>query len=308
MPRAVLQCTVGASEALRVEEIGTPEPGPGDIVLRVRAAAINPFDAKVLSGRIPVPDLSLPRGVGSDVAGVVTDVGSGAAHLDGTPMMVGDEVLGFTGFGSLREELCLPAADVVRRPPALPWEVAGGLATAGLAALRAWEMLGLGPDDTVLVSAASGAVGLVLTQLAVACGAVVVGTASQAKHDYLCSLGALPVTYGDGLIERVRAVVEHPVTAVADNEGRATIEAGLALGVPAARIVTLVDHAAVDELGLGGVGRYQRTAADLARLVELVVTGVVSLPVARTFGLDEVAEAFTVLGESHEPGKLVVVP
>src|SRR5690606_5371946 len=144
---------------------------------------LNPFDSKARSGKASVP-MPLPRGIGTDFAGVVTRVADGASYADVTPVSIGDEVLGW-GFGSLREHFAVPAAQLARKPEGLSWAVAGSLSTPGQTAVASLQVLNPGPADTVLVSAAAGAVGFLYCQLAVAAGARVIGTASHGNHERL---------------------------------------------------------------------------------------------------------------------------
>ncbi|MBO1902695.1 NADP-dependent oxidoreductase [Leucobacter weissii] len=294
----------GGPEVLRIAEVDDPAPAAGEVLLRVASAGLNPFDAKVRSGFIP-SDAPFPRRIGSDVAGTVIAVGDGARYWDGGDVAVGDEVLGRAS-GSVAQRALARAEDLARRPEALPVAVAGGLNVAGLTAVSVLATVPVGEGDTVLVGGAAGAVGIVAAQLAVAAGARVVGTASPRNHDLLRSIGVAPVAHGAGLSDRVRPL--GTPTAVYDCHGRDALDAGLALGVPADRMVAIAAYDAVDELGVRSVERKARTAQNLARLADEIAAGRLRLPVARTFALDEVAAAFTELEGPHAPGKIVVLP
>jgi NADPH:quinone reductase-like Zn-dependent oxidoreductase len=216
MPQAVQFDQYGGTEVLQVLDIAAPTVGPGQVRLRVRAAGVNPIDWKTLQGLMAeeIP-LQLPAGLGSDVAGVVDQVGEGV-----TDLAVGDAVLGRSVTPSFAEYALAVPADLIGKPEDLDWVVAGTLAGAGGTAYTVLRRLDLQPGQTLLIHAAAGGVGTFAVQLAVARGVRVIGTASERNHDYLRSIGALPITYGDGLAERVRSVAPDGVDAVLDASGR----------------------------------------------------------------------------------------
>jgi NADPH:quinone reductase-like Zn-dependent oxidoreductase len=304
MSRAAFYHQTGGPEVLQVDEVVDLEPGPGEVAVRVRAAALNPFDAKLRRGFIP-SDAPFPRRIGTDLAGTVTAVGEGANFWDGTPILAGDEVLG-RGSGSIAERVVTADSDLARRPRGLPVEAAGGLWTAGLTAVSCLATVPVGAGDTVLVGGAAGAVGLVVSQLARAAGATVIGTAAARHHDLLRAVGAEPVSYGSGLAERVAGW--GTITTVIDCHGRDALDAGVARGVPRDRIVAIAGYAAITELGVLNVERGARTAENLARLADDIAAGSIVFPVAATFALDEVVAAFAALDAPHDAGKIVVVP
>jgi NADPH:quinone reductase-like Zn-dependent oxidoreductase len=304
MPRAALYDRTGEPDVLYVGEVQDAVPAAGEVLVRVRAAGLNPFDAKLLSGFIP-SDAAFPRRVASDVAGTVTAVGADAVYWDGTPVAVGDEVLGRASSGSAAEYAVAAASELVRRPSSVGVDVAGGLWVAGLTAVSVRATVPVGPGDVVLVGGAAGAVGFVAAQLAVEAGARVIGTASVHNHDLLRSVGVEPVAYGDGLVSSLRGV---DVTAVYDCHGRDALDAGVALGVPVDRMVAIAAYAAVDELGVHNAEREARTAQNLAGLVDRVAAGRLRLPVAATFALDDIVAAFRELESAHAAGKIIVEP
>ena len=304
--RAVRYDRVGGPEVLYVAEVAPPAAGISEVVVAVRAVGLNLFDSKVRAGLIAWP-APFPRGLGGDLAGVVAEVGSGAAYADGTPIAVGDDVLGW-GSATLQDRVAVPAVQLVRKPAAVSFAVAGSLSTPGQTAIASLQVAPVGPGDTVLVGAAAGSVGFIYAQLAQQAGARVIGTASASNHDRLRAIGVVPVEYGPGLAQRVRALAPEGVTAAQDNVGRETIDAALALEVAAERINTIVDYAAVEEFGVRTPGRYERNADVLADLVRRVAAGHLRLPIQREFTLDEVAAAFTLLEGRHLSGKVVVVP
>ncbi|MFV0319214.1 MAG: NADP-dependent oxidoreductase [Microbacterium sp.] len=304
MTRAALYDQTGGPEVLRIGTVEDAQPGPGEVVLRVRAAGLNPIDSKIRTGFVPL-NAPFPRRVGSDVAGTVEAVGDSAVYWDGTPIVVGDEVFG-RGEGSIAERTIATADGIAKRADSVPLEVAGGLWIAGLTAVSCLVTVPVGEGDVVLVGGASGAVGIVAAQLAAAAGAHVIGTASERNHEFLRSIGVEPVTYGGGLTARVREL--GTVTAVMDCHGREVLDAGVELGVPVDRMVAIAAYAALEELGVHNVERDARTAENLAKLGDRIADGTLVLPVADVYSLDDVVAAFTALEGSHVPGKIVVTP
>jgi NADPH:quinone reductase-like Zn-dependent oxidoreductase len=219
MPQAVQFNHYGGTDVLRVSDIAAPTAGPGQVRLRVHAAGVNPIDWKMLQGLMAeqIP-LQLPAGLGSDMAGVVDQVGEGV-----TDIAVGDAMLGRSVTPSFAEYAVAGQADVIRKPDDLDWAVAGTLAGAGGTAYTVLRRLALQPGQTLLIHAAAGGLGTFAVQLAVAHGVRVIGTASEANHDYLRSIGAVPVSYGDGWAQRVGSVAPDGVDAVLDASGRGEI-------------------------------------------------------------------------------------
>lgn len=304
MSRAARYDQVGAPDVLYIAEVPDSTPGPGKVAVRVHAAGLNPYDAKVRDGSLPSA-AAFPRRIGGDLAGTVEAVGEGAVYSNGIAIAVGDEVLGRAA-GAIAERAIASASDLARRPAELPVEIAGGLYVAGLTAVALLDTVPVAAGDTVLIGGAAGGVGIIAAQLAVAAGARVVGTASPRNRDLLRSIGVDPVSYGDGLASRVAAI--GAITAVYDCHGRDALDAGLSLGVPPDRMVAIAAGAAGDELGVRTAGREARTATNLAALAARVASGEIVVPVAETFPLDQVAAAFSALEGSHAPGKIIVTP
>jgi NADPH:quinone reductase-like Zn-dependent oxidoreductase len=304
MPRSVQFSEHGEPDVLRVVEVPEPEPEPGQVRLAVKAAALNPFDLKVLRGRIPGMPRSLPAGLGSDVAGVVDAIGDGV-----TAPAVGDEVLGRSVTPAYATAALARADTLVHRPRELPWEVAAGLGVAGATAWAVLERLGVGEGDTLLVHAAAGGVGTFAVQLALVRGARVIGTASEANHELLRGWGAVPVLYGEGLGDRVREVAPEGVDAVLDASGRGELPLSVELAGGPERVLTIAGFDDVPE----GVMRYQggapgpETAIALAEIVELVRDGRLQVPIAATYPLDEAGAALEALADGHHAGKIVLV-
>ncbi len=301
MSKAVRYSANGAPEVLHVVEVDEPHAGPGQVRVSVRAAGLNPFDFKVRSIPGFLPDQTFPSGQGAEFAGVIDELGD-----DVTGAAVGDEVLGWTSFAAQAEFVVVPATHVAAKPAGLDWARAGGLGLVGNTAKRATDAVAPAPGDVVLVSGAAGGVGLFSAQLALRAGASVIGTASEANHDFLRGLGIVPIAYGDGMLDRLRTAAPHGVTAALDNVGVETVRAALALGAPAERINTVV-HQGIEEYGIKGVGGGRKTAQELSELAELVASGAVVLPIAATYPLSEVRAAYEQLESRHLLGKIVLL-
>src|SRR3954468_21172821 len=220
MPIAMAFDAPGPPEVLHAVEIAPPEPGPGEVRVRVRAAGVQPADAMVrrTGWTPPGVTLELPGVPGNELAGVVEAAGPGV-----TRFAAGDEVLGYRVLGSYTEVAAVPADQLTPKPAGMPWEVAGGFSAAVQTASMTLEQLGVTAGETLLVHGAAGSVGTVAVQLARRLGATVIGTASEANHDHLRALGAVPGTYGDGLGAGVRALVPGGVDVVLDAAGRGAV-------------------------------------------------------------------------------------
>jgi NADPH:quinone reductase-like Zn-dependent oxidoreductase len=300
MSRAVRFTRYGGPDVLEVVEVDEPHPGDGQVRVAVRAAGVNPFDSKVRRGA--VPNLTAPRGQGSEFAGVVDEVGGTV-----TTVAVGDEVLGWAS--SCQADFVLArATSVAPKPRELDWETAGGLGLVGNTAVRAAGAIALTADDTVLVSGVTGGVGLLSAQFARRAGATVIGTAREAHHDFLRSLGIIPVAYGEGLAEALTTVAPGGITAVLDSVGSSIVELALALGVPAGRINSVAIDDGAERYGISTVGGGKKTAAELAELARLAASGELVLPIRAAFPLASVREAYQELETGHGIGKIVLTP
>ncbi|RSN50942.1 NADP-dependent oxidoreductase [Actinomadura sp. WAC 06369] len=299
--KVVAAAEPGGPEVLRISEAPTPHAGPGDVRVRVRAAGVQPIDLAVRAGYTP-PGAAPDPVPGNEFAGVVDEVGDGAAGV-----AVGDEVLGFSMLGCYAEFVVVPAAQVTRKPAAMPWEVAGGFSAAVMTPHIALEDLGVGAGDTLLVHAAAGGVGAVAVQLARIAGAAVVGTASEGNHDYLRALGATPVRYGDGLADRVRAAAPGGVDAALDGAGGDALAVSLELVKDPGRIVTLVEHGRAAELGVRLVSREKRTIARVAEAVRYYEEGRLDLHVRGAHSWTRAADAHRQVATGHGRGKTVLV-
>jgi len=296
--------TYGGPEVLALTQQPRPKVGPAEVLVRVRSASVNPVDWKLMSGGLdPLMDVRFPVVPGWDVAGIVEQVG-----LDTPEFSVGDEVLAYARKdyvhgGTFAELVTVPVRALARKPASMSWDEAAGLPLAGLTALRLLTRLEVGEGDTVLVHAAAGGVGSLAVQIARSLGARVIGTASESNHERLRALGAEPVAYGDGLVERVRDLAPEGVDAVADFVG-GVLDVTTAVLARGGRHGSIAD-ASVAEAG----GHYVWVRPDgeaLTHLAALVEKGTLSVPVARTFPLEQLADAFRFSAEGHAAGKIVV--
>lgn len=289
----------GPPEVLKIVDLDRPEPGLDQVLVRVRAAGVQPFDTGVRQGWPGFP-VSFPQQIGNEFAGVVDKVGAGV-----TEFSAGDEVLGWVYMAALAEYLVVGKDALVAKPADMSWEVAGVLSASGQTAYTALHELGVGAGDTVLVHAAAGGVGTVAVQLARAWGARVIGTASEANQSYLRELGATPVVYGDGLVERVRSVAPDGVDAVIDGIGGQALRDSVELVSDPSKIVTLVDHELAKDLGARGISA-QRSAKRLAELVQLHQDGKLRIHVRAAFPLEQIVQAHHEMETGHGKGKIVV--
>ncbi len=300
MSKAVRYSEYGGPEVLEIVDVPEPHAGEGEVRVAVRAAGLNPYDFKVrrsgFSGHV------LPSLQGAEFAGVIDEVGT-----DVTGWAVGDEVLGWIGRGAQAEHVVVPQTHVAAKPAGLDWAVAGGIGLAANTAKRTVDSLDLGPGDTVLVTAAAGGVGVMAAQFAKTTGATVVGTASESNHEFLRGLGVIPVSYGKGELERLRAAAPTGYTAALDNIGGEAIRTALALGIPPERINTIADHSAVEELGVQGVGGGKKTAEELAEFARQAAAGELVVPVRSTYPMTDVVAAFEDLETGHGLGKVVLL-
>jgi NADPH:quinone reductase-like Zn-dependent oxidoreductase len=306
MARAVKFNQYGDLDVLQVVEVDRPIPGPGMVLVRVKAAGINPGEALIRKGffaeRWPS---TFPSGQGSDLAGVVVQIGP-----DVTTVARGDEVIGFTENRSSQAELVLvDANNLVPRPANVSWEQAGALFVAGTTAYAAVRSVALNAGDTVVVSGAAGGVGSIAVQLARNAGAKVIGLAGEANHKWLTDHGVIPVAYGDGVEDRIRAASGGKVDAFVDAFGGGYIELALKLGVPKNRIDTIIDFAAAAKHGVKTEGNAQAATDDvLAQLAGLLAAGRLEIPIAKVYPLAEVRDAYRDLEQRHTRGKIVVAP
>jgi NADPH:quinone reductase-like Zn-dependent oxidoreductase len=303
MPRAVRYDKYGGIEVLGVAEVERPAPGDGQVLVRVKAAGINPGEATVREGVMHDQwPATFPSGQGSDFAGVVEE-----CNADG--FAAGDEVLGFVDDRSSQAEYVVADAEnVTRKPPEVSWEAAGALPVAGTTAWAALRAVDVRDGDTLLVSGAAGGVGSLVVQLARNAGAKVIGLASKRNHDWLREHGATPVAYGNGLADRIRAIAT--VDALVDTFGSGYVKLAVEeLGVARERIDTIRDWDAVETYGVKRDGNAVGAKREvLAELAAEIAAGRLEVPIAATYPLERVRDAYTELERRHTRGKIVLVP
>jgi NADPH:quinone reductase-like Zn-dependent oxidoreductase len=297
----------GGIEVLEVRDVARPEPGPGQVLVAVRAAGINPSEAAIRTGRVrDIFPATFPSGQGSDLAGVVEEVGAGVNGV-----AVGDEVIGYTdNRASQAEYVLVEAANLTAKPPGVPWEEAGALFVAGATGVATVRAVAPTAGEAVAIAGAGGGVGVFAVQLAVREGARVIALASERHHAWLRERGAVPVAYGDGVGERItEAAGETPVAAFIDLVGSGYVELALELGVARDRIDTIADFSAIEKYGVKSEGgAAAASAATLAELAEAIAVGDIVVPIQSAYLLDDVQAAFTELEAGHMAGKIVLIP
>jgi NADPH:quinone reductase-like Zn-dependent oxidoreductase len=298
--KAIQYDRFGGPEVLELVELPDPHPGPGQVRIAVRAVGINPIDWKVRSGMMGG---ELPQGTGREAAGVVDELGAGVSDV-----AVGDRVFGFVAGGRGAAELAL-LADYAPIPPPLDFAGAAALPVAVETATRTLDLLEVGEGTTLVVNGAAGAVGSSAVQLARIRGARVIGTASPGNHDYLRSLGAEPITYGDGLADRIREIAPGGVDAALDAAGGGALPDLAAVTGAPEQVVTIADFAGAQQVGArvsGGMGA-ERAVHALREIGPLIESGRFSLPVAQTFPLEKIGDAHALSQEGHVRGKLALL-
>ncbi|MEV6101898.1 NADP-dependent oxidoreductase [Nocardia sp. NPDC051981] len=307
MTKAVRYDEFGGIDVLRIEEVDRPVPREGQVLVEVRAAGINPGEAALRTGAMTdIFPSTFPSGQGSDLAGVVAEIGAGADRF-----APGDEVIGFSERRAAQAELVLVDVDhLTPKPKNVPWEVAGGLYIAGVTAWGAVHSVQLEQGETVVISGAAGGVGSFAIQLARRAGATVIGLASERNHEWLQSYGVIPVAYGDGAMDRIKAAAPGGIHAFIDTYGDGYVELALALGVAIERIDTIIDFPAAAKHGVKTEpGPNGRPGAEvLAELAGLIAAGHLEVPIANVYPLTQVRQAYTELERRHTHGKIVLRP
>ena len=297
----------GPVGVLDVREVPTPEPGRGQVLVRVKAAGINPGEAKIREGALHERwPATFPSGQGSDFAGVVERVGPG-----GEAVAAGADVIGWVDTRSSQAEYVVAdERNLAPRPSGLPWEVAGAIPVVGFTAWAMVRAVDLKPGDTVAVSGAAGGVGSLAVQLAKRKGATVIGLAGPSNHEWLIRHGVIPVAYGDGVADRIAAAAPATVDAFLDTHGGDYVELALnELKVAPERIDSVVRFDAVAKYGIKADGNAAgASAATLEELARLLAAKELELPVARTYSLTEVRAAYAELAKGHLRGKIVLIP
>jgi NADPH:quinone reductase len=312
---SVVASAYGGPEVLSTLRATIGPPEPDQVLIEVRAAGTNPFDVKLYSGAFGSDPAALPLALGFELSGIVREVGGEPVGPTG-PIAVGDEVIAFRVSGAYATGIVAPASAVLAKPASMSFEEASGLMLVGVTAVHALTATTTHKGDTLLVHGASGGVGLMAVQLAVADGVRVIATATSSQHDLLRSLGAEPVVYGDGLLERLHELAPDGITAAIDIVGTdEAIDVSRALLKEPERLVTIVATERSRALGVKAIG--SGPGADpgaeirLAARVELlrrVKDGTLRVIVAATYPLSEAAAAHRELAEGHAHGKIVLIP
>ncbi|GAB09980.1 putative oxidoreductase [Gordonia araii NBRC 100433] len=295
-----------------------PVPGPGQVVVDVRAAGVNPIDAKIVRGLFGADPEKLPRRIGSEAAGVVLAVGDDARYFnvddgDRRAIHVGDEVIVYPASGAFADVLVARDTAVHPKPSPLPFPIAAGLLLVGVTAADLVGAAEITGADTVVVHGGAGAVGSMAVQLAARRGARVIATAAPRNHEYLAELGAVPVSYGDGVAGRIRDAADGAVTAALDTAGTdEAIDACLELGIAPSRIVTIAAFGRADD----GIVIVDGSTPDSRRRRDEAVTGLIAdatsgdlvVEVGATYPLDQAGRALADLSGPHPRGKFVLLP
>jgi NADPH:quinone reductase-like Zn-dependent oxidoreductase len=295
----------GGVDVLKVVDVPRPAPETGQVLVQVKAAGINPGEAKIRDGllhsRWPA---TFPSGQGSDLAGIVAEIGP-----EVTGFSVGDEVIGWTdNRASQAEYVVVEEQHLTPKPAGVPWEVAGALFVAGATAYATVRAVDLTEGDTIVVSGAAGGVGSIAVQLARRAGATVIGLASEAHHSWLAGHGVIPVAYGDEAADRILRAADK-VDAFIDTFGADYVQLALELGVEPSRIDTIANFEAVQRYGVKAEGNAAGASASvLAELAGLIADGQLEVPITATFPLDRVQDAYRRLAEGHLLGKIVLLP
>lgn len=304
--RAVRFDRYGGRDVLYVADVEMPSPGPGEVVVEVRAAGINPGEAAIRTGALhDMFPATFPSGEGSDLAGVVTAAGPGV-----TEFSVGDEVLGFSfRRSSHATHTAVPADQLIRKPPQMNWETAGSLYVVGVTAYAAVRAVDPQPGETVAVSAAAGGVGGLVVQLLALRNARVLGIAGPANFAWLRAHGVTPVAYGGGLADRLREAAPNGIDAFIDLFGPEYVQLAVDLGVAPERIDTIIAFQKAGEVGAKTEGSADASTTEvLAEMADLIVTGAIDFEVAAAYPLDRVADAYEELEKRHTRGKIVLLP
>jgi NADPH:quinone reductase-like Zn-dependent oxidoreductase len=306
--KAVKFDNYGGLDVLHIDELPLPDPGIGEVLVKVKAAGINPIETKIREGFLAVSwPATFPSGEGSDFAGVVESVGPQVKAF-----VAGDEVIGFTNKrASHAEYVVVPQEQLTPKPPHVSWEQAGALFTSGSTAYETVKAVSLKKGDTVVVSSAAGGVGSIAVQLAVDAGARVIGLASEDNHAWLKQKGVIPLDYDGDIVEKIKAAAGGRIDAFIDTYGHGYVDVAIQLGIKPDRIDTIVDfqHEAVKKYGVKNEGSMAAaTAGVLAELAALIEQGRLEIPIAYIYKLDQVREAFAELEQHHTHGKIVLEP
>ncbi|UGQ11665.1 NADP-dependent oxidoreductase [Yinghuangia sp. ASG 101] len=304
--RAVRFDRYGDRDVLYVADVPMPRPASGEVLVEIRAAGVNPGEAGIRAGALhDFFPASFPSGQGSDLAGTVVALGDGV-----TDFAVGDAVLGYSWERSSHAtHAAVPASQLIPKPDALDWAVAGSLYVAACTAWAAVHAVAPQPGETVAVSAAAGGVGSVAVQLLRVYGARVLGIASPANAAWLTSRGVTPVAYGDGLRANLGEAAPQGIDAFIDLFGPEYVRLAIDLGIPPERIETIISFEEAARYGTKTAGSTDGSRREvLAEMAGLVASGRIEVPIAATYPLDRVRDAFADLEQRHTRGKIALIP
>jgi NADPH:quinone reductase-like Zn-dependent oxidoreductase len=296
----------GHTDVLYIAELSKPIPGDEEVLIRVKTAGINPGEASIREGMMEKEFPSnFPSGQGTDFAGIIEACGKQV-----TKFTEGDEVLGFTNDRNGQAEYIVVKTDqLVLRPSHVSWEAAGGLFIVGTTAYAAVKAVNLKAGETLIVSGAAGGVGSIVVQLAKKLGATVIGLASEPHHQWLKAHGIIPLAYGDNVERSIKDVLKgQDADAFIDTSGKGYVELAIMLGIPASRIDTIIDFEAAEKYKVKTDGNSSAgNAGVLEELAGMVNNGDLEIPIAGTFPLNQVKEAYLELEQHHSQGKIILI-
>lgn len=304
MSKAIRYAAYGGPEVLTVDEVPTPEPGPGQVRVAVKAAGINSIDWKIRRGFMGGAPLEEPARTGLEFAGTIAALGSGVQGWS-----VDQAVFGRVPSGAAATDVLAEAGELLAKPSQISFEEAAALPVAVETAHRVLRLLDVGADQAVLIHAVAGGVGLAAAQLARARGAKVIGTASPVHHTFLRALGVRPVTYGDGLEDRVRETAPKGIDAVLDASGRDVLGVSVELAGSPDKVVTIADGRTAGEFGVRfstGADQTMSLPEIFAEIGPLLERGALRMPIAKTFPLERIADAHRLSEQGHLRGKIVL--
>jgi NADPH:quinone reductase-like Zn-dependent oxidoreductase len=297
----------GGAEVLEVVDVPTPEPEAGEVLVAVKAASLNPGEIAIREGLLEARwPTTFPCGEGTDLAGVASALGEGVSEF-----AVGDAVCGWTDRRASHAEFAVvPAEQLTAKPENVSFEVAGSIAVAPMAAYASVRAVAPKPGEVVVIAGAAGGVGVVAVQLAVRTGASVIALASERNHAWLEEHGAIAVSHGEGQAERIRAAAPGgQLDAFIDLFGRGYVDLAIELGIAPERINTIADREAIGRLGVHGDGTgTAATRAVLRELAGLLADGSLEIPIAGSYPLAQVREAYADLAQRKTRGKIVLIP
>ena len=304
--RAVRFDEYGDRDVLHVVDVPMPVPADGEVLVEIRAAAVNPGEISIRSGavrdRFPA---TFPSGQGSDLAGVVVRLGA-----EVTDFVVGEEVLGYSWTRSSHAtHASVPASQLIHKPAELSWPVAGSLYVVGCTAWAAVNAVDPRPGETVAVAAAAGGVGTVVVQLLAARGVRVLGIASAANEHWLAEHGAVWIPYGENLAQNLTAAAPDGINAFIDLFGPDYLRLAVDLGIPLDRIETIISFEEAAKLGTKSAGSADSSNREvLTEMAGHVAAGRIEIPIAATYPLEDVRDAYAQLEQRHTRGKIVLIP